>query len=100
MAMHGDIVEVESPHLTAETLKLLLTQPYVVTRNGKPLYEWTNPPTTMRVHVNDAGDTIPLMMNTLDSAGVTVTSLQEYRPPFDEVFIQLMGGTGSTPPAD
>ena len=100
MAMHGDIVEVESPHLTAETLKLLLTQPYVVTRDGKPLYEWTNPPTAMRVHVNDAGDTIPLMMNTLDSAGVTVTSLQEYRPPFDEVFIQLMGGTGSTPPAD
>ena len=27
-------------------------------------------------------------------AGVEVTTVQEYRPTFDEVFIQLMGDTG------
>jgi ABC-2 type transport system ATP-binding protein len=95
MAMHGDIVEVESPNLTPDTLKLLLTQPYVIRQDGKPLYEWVQPPNCIRVHVSDAGDTIPQMLNMLDNAGVAVSSLQEFRPTFDEVFIQLMGSTTS-----
>lgn len=95
MAMHGDLVELESPNLTPDTLRLLLTQPYVIEQDGKPLYEWVAPPNCIRVHVNDAGDTIPRMLNTLDDAGVKVTSLQEFRPSFDEVFIQLMGSTTS-----
>jgi ABC-2 type transport system ATP-binding protein len=93
MAMHGDIVELESANLTPDTIKLLLTQPYVVTQGGRPLYEWVTPPSCIRVHVNDAGDTIPLMLSTLDNAGVAVNSLQEFRPTFDDVFIQLMGST-------
>ncbi len=100
MAMHGDMVELESPNLTSDTIKLLLTQPYVITQGGKPLYEWLKPPNSIRVHVTDAGDAIPLMLNSLDNAGVTVSSLQEYRPTFDEVFIQLMGGTNSAAPAE
>ncbi len=100
MAMHGDMVEIESPNLTPDTIKLLLTQPYVLNEGGKPLYEWLKPPNTMRVHVQDAGDAIPLMLNTMDNAGVTISSLQEYRPTFDEVFIELMGGADSAHPPE
>jgi ABC-2 type transport system ATP-binding protein len=91
MAMRGDVVDIESPNLTPAATKTLLTQPYVITEGGKPLYEWLNYPGSMRVHVTDAGDATPQMMQTLQGAGVDVTALQEYRPTFDEVFIALMG---------
>lgn len=91
LAMRGDVVDIESPNLTPAATKALLTQPYVITEAGKPLYEWLSYPGSMRVHVNDAGDATPQMMQTLQGAGVDVTALQEYRPTFDEVFIALMG---------
>ncbi|HMA35610.1 MAG TPA: ABC transporter ATP-binding protein [Chloroflexia bacterium] len=96
MAMQGDVVDLESPNLAPEAIKALLTQPYVIkTPQGKPLYQWLNYPAAMRVHVTDAAEATPQMMQLLQGMGTTVTTLQEYRPTFDEVFIELMGGTAS-----
>ncbi|MGI8586928.1 MAG: ATP-binding cassette domain-containing protein [Chloroflexia bacterium] len=95
MAMKGDAVDLQAPNLSPDAIKALLTQPYVLTEGGKPRYEWLNYPTTVRVHVHNGAEATPLMMQTLQAAGVAVTSLQEYRPTFDDVFIQLMGGAAS-----
>jgi ABC-2 type transport system ATP-binding protein len=94
MAMQGDVVDLEANNLSGDAIRQLLTQPYVVAQGGKPQYKWINYPSSLRIHVLDAGDAIPQMMQVLDSAGVSVTALQEYRPTFDEVFIELMGDTG------
>jgi ABC-2 type transport system ATP-binding protein len=94
MAMQGDVVDLEANNLSGDAIRQLLTQPYVVTEAGKPLYQWINYPSSLRIHVQDSGDAIPQMLQVLDSAGVAVTALQEYRPTFDEVFIELMGDTG------
>jgi ABC-2 type transport system ATP-binding protein len=98
-AMQGDVVDLEAPGLTGEAVAALLKQPFVVRQaNGKPLYQWINYPSTIRIHVADAGDAIPSMMDALNQGGIEVSTLQEYRPTFDEVFIELMGGTGSADP--
>jgi ABC-2 type transport system ATP-binding protein len=95
MAMNGDMVELEAANLTQAALQALAAEPYVLKQNGAPILEWVKQPTCVRVHVTDAGDAIPLMLNTLEAAGVAVNSLQEFRPPFDEVFIRLMGSNTS-----
>ena len=52
----------------------------------------------VRSENTDAGDAVPSMLEALNQAGIEVNTLQEYRPTFDEVFIALMGGTGSADP--
>jgi len=98
LAMHGDVVDLEAAALTGDAVHNLLIQPYVVKEAGKPLYQWLAYPTTIRIHVTEAGDTIPQILSLLQAADIAVTSLQEYRPTFDEVFIQLMGGPDSADP--
>ncbi|HUS14795.1 MAG TPA: ABC transporter ATP-binding protein [Chloroflexia bacterium] len=94
IAMQGDIVDLEAPDLSPTAIKAVLTQPFVITNQGKPVYSWersANNAPVLRVHVAQASEAIPLMMQALQGAGVTATAVQEYRPTFDEVFIQLMG---------
>jgi ABC-2 type transport system ATP-binding protein len=92
LAMHGDVVDLETPNLSSEALARLLAQPYIVKDDqGRPRVQWVAYPTTLRIHVNDASDAIPQMLPVLQAEGVEVTRLQEDRPSFDEVFIKLMG---------
>ncbi len=96
LALNGDVVDLEAPTLLEhpEVLRRLLLEPYVLKSDGKPLYQWITYPTTVRIHVTEAADDIPHMLQLLQSQGVEVTALQEYRPTFDQVFIELMGDTG------
>jgi ABC-2 type transport system ATP-binding protein len=91
MAMRGDMVDLETPNLSAEAFDQLLMQPFVMRAQGRPVYQWITHPTMLRLHVLDAGDAIPQMLQLLQANGVEITSLQEERPSFDEVFIKLMG---------
>jgi len=96
-AMQGDIVDIDAPSLRQhpDTVRQLLMQPFVVRgADGRPAYNWSNEGTGMRIHVADASDTIPQILQLLQTQGIEVTGLQEYRPTFDEVFITLMGDTG------
>ncbi len=95
-AIHGDIVELEASNLGQHegAFGRLLSQPYVIKApDGKAMYEWLVRPTTMRIHVQDAGDAIPQMTQLLQNEGVEITGLKEFRPTFDDVFVQLMGDT-------
>jgi ABC-2 type transport system ATP-binding protein len=90
MAMDGDVVDLQTPNLSSEALSRLLAQPYVVRKGTQPRVRWVAYPTILRIHVQDASDAIPQMLQVLQEEGVEVTRLQEDRPSFDEVFIKLM----------
>ena len=90
LAMDGDVVDLQTPNLSGDALSRLLTQPYIVRKAGQPRVRWITYPTALRIHVQDASDAIPQMLQLLQEEGVDVTRLQEDRPSFDEVFIKLM----------
>ena len=90
LAMNGDVVDLQTPNLSGEALSRLLAQPYVVRQAGQPRVRWVAYPTILRIHVQDASDAIPQMLQVLQEEGAEVTRLQEDRPSFDEVFIKLM----------
>lgn len=91
-AMEGDVVDLESPNLSADIARLLYEQPFIQKQAARPV-EWRNYPNTLRLRVANAGDAIPQILAALQGPGVEVTALQEYRPSFDEVFIKLVGNT-------
>jgi len=98
LAMQGDMVDLDAPDLRlhASAVPQLLSQPFVVRgTDGKPVYNWSNEGNTLRVHVTDAADAIPQILQLLQTQGIEVTAVQEYRPTFDEVFITLMGDTSN-----
>ena len=47
-------------------------------------------PTDLRVTVNDAATAIPTLMEFCQAQGAEVESVQEYTPPFDDVFVELV----------
>ena len=44
----------------------------------------------VRVHVEDAGSTIPLLIDAMKANNCSISNIAEYKPTFDEVFIELM----------
>ena len=48
----------------------------------------------LRLTVDEASIAIPRVLETLKARGVDVRQVQEYRPNFDEVFVQLMEQSG------
>ncbi len=46
--------------------------------------------TEIRVYVQEAGPAIPVLLERLNAGNCTVGRIEEYRPNFDEVFIELM----------
>ncbi len=81
-ALGGDIVDIEA-ELNPSVVQALM-QPDFVT-GVKPVSR-----TQVRVHVQEAGPSIPALLDILHDSGATVQRIEEYRPNFDEVFIELM----------
>lgn len=82
-AFGGDIVDVGVTGLTIATVQAVEELPIVkyvqpVSRNE------------IRVSVGEAGPAIPAILEVLSSQNAEVKRIEEYRPNFDEVFIQLM----------
>ena len=82
-AFGGDIVDVVVNGLTITTVQALEDLPIVkyvqpVSRNE------------LRVSVGESGPAIPAILEVLNSQNAEVKRIEEYRPNFDEVFIQLM----------
>jgi ABC-2 type transport system ATP-binding protein len=82
-ALGGDIIDVEATGLNPAVVQALM-QPDFVTE-VKPVSR-----TQVRVHVREAGPSIPALLEILNNSGCTVQRIEEYRPNFDEVFIELM----------
>ncbi len=82
-ALGGEVVEVAVEGPLAAALDALSADPLVrevvVTRPGQ-----------IRVTVPEAGRALPLLVGRLRAQGIPVTSANEVRPPFDEIFERLV----------
>jgi ABC-2 type transport system ATP-binding protein len=81
-AFGGDIVDIEAEDLNAAAIHSL-TQIAIV-KSVRPMSR-----TQVRVYVSDAGVAIPPLLEVLGEQ-CKVSKIDEYRPSFDEVFIELM----------
>jgi ABC-2 type transport system ATP-binding protein len=82
-AMGGDVVDITSNDLTAAAVYNLSSLPAV--REVRPRSR-----NEVRVYVEDAASTTPQLMEAMSANNCTISSISEYKPSFDEVFIELM----------
>jgi ABC-2 type transport system ATP-binding protein len=83
MAMGGDVVDIESDEFSPAAIFSLSQLPFV--ENVRPVSR-----REVRVHVQEAGAALPLLVDAMNDNQCTVQRIEEYRPSFDEVFIELM----------
>lgn len=57
------------------------------------------PDEAIRVTVDDAAQSIPVLIEEMERSGARVRSVAQYRPTFDEVFIRLIEQHGEVPPS-
>jgi ABC-2 type transport system ATP-binding protein len=81
--MGGDAIDIVSKDFTPSVVYTLSQLPSV--REVRPLSR-----TTLRVFVEDAGTTIPVLIDAMNDNHCSITSIAEYKPSFDEIFIDLM----------
>jgi ABC-2 type transport system ATP-binding protein len=83
MAMGGDVVDIETDNFSAAAVFSLSQLPFV--GQVRPMSS-----RAVRVHVEEAGAAIPALMDAMNDNNCPVQRIEEYRPSFDEVFIELM----------
>ena len=82
-ALGGDVVDFTSNDLTAAALMSLMNLDVV--REVRPVSR-----TEARVYVKEAAQAMPMLLDALSANNCTVNRIEEFRPSFDEVFIELM----------
>lgn len=84
-AYGGDMVDIVlTTPLKYETETLLSTLPFVKGRVRRTGF------TSVRVIVDEASTAIPELVEWAKSQGLDVKSIEEYQPPFDDVFVELV----------
>jgi ABC-2 type transport system ATP-binding protein len=83
-AFGGEILDIMGRGLSETALRVLAEVP------GFLRIE-TVTPTTARVVFDDAAPAVPHVLRTLSQVDVEVEAVEEYKPFFDEVFVQLIG---------
>jgi len=82
-AFGGEIIDVEAESLSPVALGALLQPDFV--RDVRPISR-----TRARVYVHEAKSAIPVLLEILNNQHCNVNQIEEYKPSFDEVFIELM----------
>lgn len=82
-ALGGDVMDIQASDLTPQAVLALANLSIV--REIRPISR-----TEVRAYVQEAGPAIPVLLDSLNASRCTVTRIEEYRPNFDEVFIELM----------
>jgi ABC-2 type transport system ATP-binding protein len=82
-ALGGDIIEVVVAGSLSQTMDLLRDDPIVrsVEVRGRD---------RLWVAVEDAGPSVPDIVDRLHAANIEISSVNEVRPPFDEIFERLV----------
>ena len=89
-ALGGDLVDVRLPDTVGfPVVRALSDLPFVL--NVRPLDA-----RTARVTVHDASTAIPDILDYLRQQNVDVESTEEYVPPFDDIFVELIHQKGRT----
>ncbi len=77
--------------LAVDPSKAVQVQDLVVrNRQVKGVYPVYNQPGLMYVYVDDAAAMLPVIINQINEANITVRQAEKYTPPFDDVFVRLM----------
>jgi ABC-2 type transport system ATP-binding protein len=84
-AFGGDIVDLTTDRRLSTALLQKLRQLPLVRRD----FHFTGP-SSLRLTVDDAATAIPEIMAFCQAQSVEVESIQEYTPPFDDVFVELV----------
>ncbi|MBI3942839.1 MAG: ABC transporter ATP-binding protein [Chloroflexi bacterium] len=86
-ALGGEIIElVVPPNSPFETMDILRQQPVV-----KDVHRIHSHPGRLHIYVDNAAETMPVIINVLSAyPHIHIQRIQEYLPPFDDIFIQLM----------
>jgi ABC-2 type transport system ATP-binding protein len=82
-ALGGEVIDIASPGLTAESLDALRGLRGVRRVESVSLFK-------LRAYVDSAADNLPHVLNVLEDHGVEISSAQDYSPSFDEVFVRLL----------
>jgi ABC-2 type transport system ATP-binding protein len=82
-AMGGDVVDIESDNFSPAAVFSLSQLPFV--GQVRPVSR-----SEVRVHVQEAGAAMPALIDAMNDNNCPVQRIEEYRPTFDEVFIELM----------
>lgn len=82
-ALGGDVVDIMSNDFTPAAVYSL--SQLAIVREVRPRSR-----TAVRVYVEDAGSAIPLLLDAMNANQCSIASIGEYKPSFDEVFIELM----------
>lgn len=81
--MGGEVVHVVADGLDRQRIEQI--EALDVVRNVERVsYE------ELRISVDEANQAIPVILSALNESGIEVRTIEEYRPNFDEVFVQLM----------
>jgi ABC-2 type transport system ATP-binding protein len=83
MAMGGEVVTVAGPDLTSRAVAAIRAV------DGVKDVRWSGRD-RLDVIVEDAGSSVPVLMDALRAADVEVDEVSEQRPSFDDVFVRLM----------
>lgn len=85
-AMGGDVIRLEvDPNMRREASLLLDSDPNVnYVRRGP------QGPGMLYVYSDDAGTTLPVLLNLMSRHSIPVMKAEEYTPSFDDVFVRLM----------
>jgi ABC-2 type transport system ATP-binding protein len=82
-AMGGDVIDVMSNDFTPAAIYNLSQLPIVREVRQQSRKE-------LRVYVEDAGSATPILIDAMNGLNCSISSIVEYKPTFDEVFIDLM----------
>ena len=86
-AFGGEVIDlVTTQRILYDQLNQIRQLPYMqghITRTGE---------TSLRLVVEEAGLAMPVIMKWCNENNLTVKSIDEYLPPFDDVFVELMNG--------
>ncbi|MEO8286782.1 MAG: ABC transporter ATP-binding protein [Chloroflexota bacterium] len=83
LALGGDVVDIMSNDFTAAAVYNLSQLPVV--REVRPSSR-----TEVRVYVEEAASAIPILLEAMNTNNCSISRIEELKPSFDEVFIELM----------
>ena len=85
-ALGGEIIHLQcAEYLSDEKLNALLQQPFAQNSTAKNL-----PDRVLEMVVEDAGKTLPSLLQYCQQENINVLSAEEYTPQFDDIFVHLI----------
>lgn len=84
-ALGGELVDIVTENLTREAVAALRTLPFVGAIRFNELNQ-----NQIRVSVKEASEAIQPIVQSLNSNNCNIVTIEEYKPSFDEIFVELM----------